>query len=63
MPSDFQGRVVELCLVVIFEEEDKGIQGREGNELVIGVVLLLTASLVVNLVSLCLIEYIPSEIS
>ena len=63
MPTNFQARIIELRLVVILEEEYKGIEGWKCNELIVRIVLLLATSLVVDLVAFCLIKYISPEIS
>lgn len=56
VPLDLEGVVVELGLVVVLEEVDECAEGGVGDELVVGVVLLLVAPLAVDLVALGLVE-------
>jgi hypothetical protein len=62
VPSHLQGRIVELSLVAILQIENKRIQRRKGNELIIRIVLLLISPLVVYLVAFGLVKDHSPEI-
>ncbi len=63
MPSHLQRRVVKLGFEAILEVKDESAEGGVGDELIVGVVLLLIAALAIDIVPLRLIENHPSEVA